>query len=111
MTYVFRLQDKISYLGGRGSSPFLDKKHRGGRIRGPLRELEALLSEQVKNATVDFILPNGRNSEKYFHQQNVAFSAWRNSSLYQIMFAGGTIANVWFNKVGDLEKITFDKVC
>ena len=26
------------------------------------------------------------------------------------MFAGGTIANVWLNKVGDLERITFDKV-
>ena len=25
------------------------------------------------------------------------------------MFAGGTIASVWLNKVGDLERITFDK--
>lgn len=47
---------------------------------------------------------------KIFNAQNVAFSAWRNSSLYQIMFAGGTIVNVWLNKVGDLERITFDKV-
>ena len=40
---------------GRGSSPFLDKKHRG-RVRGPLRELEALLSEQVKSGTFNMIL-------------------------------------------------------
>ena len=45
-------------MGGRGSSPLLDKKR---RLRGQLRELEALLAEQ-----------------------NVAFSAWRTSSLYQV---------------------------
>ena len=106
---IFRpLQDKISFLGGRGSSPFLDKKHRGGRVRGPLRELEALLSEQVNSEPLDRQLIE---AFKDFITQNVAFSAWRNSSLYQIMFAGGTIANVWLNKVGDLERITFDKVC
>ena len=27
----------------------------------------------------------------------------------QVMFAGGTIANVWLNKVGDLERISLDK--
>ena len=102
------IQDKISFLGGRGSSPFLDKKHRGGRVRGPLRELEALLSEQVNSEPLDRQLIE---AFKDFIAQNVAFSAWRNSSLYQIMFAGGTIANVWLNKVGDLERITFDKVC
>ena len=102
------IQDKISFLGGRGSSPFLDKKHRGGRVRGPLRELEALLSEQVNSEPLDRQLIE---AFKDFITQNVAFSAWRNSSLYQIMFAGGTIANVWLNKVGDLERITFDKVC
>lgn len=65
------------------------------------------MSEQV-NIMNPWII-NLSNS-KTFITQNVAFSAWRNSSLYQIMFAGGTIANVWLNKVGDLERITFDKV-
>ena len=35
---------------------------------------------------------------------------WRSSNLFQVMFANGLIANVFLNTMGDVEKISFDKV-
>ena len=75
-------QDKLSYASSRGQSPFLDNK----KLRSNLRDFEIILSEQ-----------------------SVAFSAWRNSKLFQIMFNTGLLVSIFLNKLGDIERIVFDK--
>ena len=35
---------------------------------------------------------------------------WRSSTLYQMMFSNGVIANIFLNTMADVEKVTFDKV-
>lgn len=41
---------------------------------------------------------------------SVIWSAWRSSILLQIMFSNGLIANLILDKLGNIEKVTFDKV-
>ena len=41
---------------------------------------------------------------------SVIWSAWRSSILLQIMFSNGLIANLVLDKLGNLERIVFDKV-
>ena len=66
------------------------------RLRNNLRELEELL--MTTNAT---------NTDGNL---SVVWSAWRSSILLQLMFSNGLIANLMLDKLGNLEKITFDKV-
>lgn len=75
-------QDKMSYAQGRGQLWMLE----GKRLKGSVKELEELFAEQP-----------------------VIFNAWRSSTFLQLMFASGLIANVHLNKMGDLDKITYDK--
>jgi len=35
---------------------------------------------------------------------------WRSSTFLQLMFSGGLIANIFLNSMGEVERITFDKV-
>ena len=41
---------------------------------------------------------------------SVIWSAWRSSVLLQIMFSNGLIASLVLDKLGNLERIVFDKV-
>ena len=41
---------------------------------------------------------------------SVIWSAWRSSILLQIMFSNGLIASLILDKLGNLERIVFDKV-
>ena len=66
------------------------------RLRNNLREFEDLLMATSSTST------DGNLS--------VVWSAWRSSILLQIMFSNGLIANLLLDKLGNLEKVTFDKV-
>ena len=83
---AYYAQDKLSYATQRGISSVLDNK-KNQKLKANLREFEGLLSEM-----------------------NIVFSNWRSPKLYQIMFHTGLLANIWLTKLGDIEKITFDKV-
>ena len=80
------MQDKLSYASSRGQSPFLDNKKRPGKLRSHLKDFEVILSEQ-----------------------SVAFSTWRNSKLFQLMFSSGLLVSIFLNKLGDIERLVFDK--
>ena len=66
------------------------------RLRNNLRELEDLLVTTTSTST------DGNLS--------VVWSTWRSSIVLQIMFSNGLIANLMLDKLGNLEKVTFDKV-
>ena len=66
------------------------------RLRNNLRELEDLLMAASSTST------DGNLS--------VVWLGWRSSVLLQIMFSNGLIANLQLDQLGNLEKVTFDKV-
>ena len=66
------------------------------RLRNNLRDLEELLMTTTSTST------DGNLS--------VVWSTWRSSIFLQIMFSNGLIANLTLDKLGNLERITFDKV-
>ena len=66
------------------------------RLRNNLRELEELLMATSTTSTDGHL--------------SVVWSAWRSSILLQVMFSNGLIANIILDKLGNIEKVTFDKV-
>ena len=66
------------------------------RLRNNLRELEDL-----------FMATSSNNADGNL---SVIWSAWRSSILLQIMFSNGLIASLVLDKLGNLERIVFDKV-
>eukprot|EP00095_Tigriopus_kingsejongensis_P005084 maker-scaffold159_size295958-snap-gene-1.25 protein:Tk05084 transcript:maker-scaffold159_size295958-snap-gene-1.25-mRNA-1 annotation:"wd repeat-containing and planar cell polarity effector protein fritz-like" len=50
-----------------------------------------------------------RDFELVLYEQKVVFSIWQSSSLFQIMFHTGLFVHVHLNKLGDIERIQFDK--
>ena len=66
------------------------------RLRNNLRELEDLLMTTTSTST------DGNLS--------VVWSTWRSSIFLQMMFSNGLIVNLMLDKLGNLEKVTFDKV-
>lgn len=43
-------------------------------------------------------------------EQAVVFSKFRNQNLFQLVLQSGTIVNIHLTKLGDIDKIIFDKV-
>ena len=65
-------------------------------MRNNLRELEDLLLASSTTSA------DGNLS--------VIWSDWRTSSLLQIVFSNGLIASLQLDKLGNIEKVSFDKV-
>ena len=66
------------------------------RLRNNLRELEDLLMTSSATSA------DGNLS--------VIWSAWRTSSLLQIVFSNGLIASLQLDKLGNIDRVSFDKV-
>ena len=50
-----------------------------------------------------------RELEEILLEQNVIFSTWRGSRIFQIVLQTGLIVNIALNKLGDLSRISYDK--
>ena len=86
--------DKMTYANGRGLTWFVEQgpqkrpNPNGKRLRSNLKELEEIL------AAPDL---------------SVVLSQWRSSTRLQLMFSNGCIANLFLDKLANVERIVFDK--
>lgn len=79
-------KDKMAYASDRGHNLLLDNK-RPHKLRQAFRDLELVLSEQ-----------------------KIVFSGWNSASLFHLMLHTGLMIHIHLSKLGDVERIGFDKV-
>lgn len=78
-------KDKMAYASDRGHNLLLDNK-RPHKLRQAFRDLELVLSEQ-----------------------KIVFSGWNSASLFHLMLHTGLMIHIHLSKLGDVERIGFDK--
>ncbi|XP_059099079.1 WD repeat-containing and planar cell polarity effector protein fritz homolog isoform X2 [Tigriopus californicus] len=78
-------KDKMAFASDRGHNLLLDNK-RPHKLRQTFRDLELVLSEQ-----------------------KIVYSGWNTASLFHLMMHTGLMVHIHLGKLGDVDKISFDK--